>query len=951
MNQLIVKLLGPISITYNNTPIPFKSTKGRALFFYLAVSKQKYSRDHLATLFWPESDDEHAQGSLRRELYQINQTPLGKGLITDGNPIAPQLDNITLDVNRFSELIERWEGNTTANDDPPIADLKEIIDLYRGDFLAGFHLYKLNDFEDWARRERRKFRRQIVAALVRIVEWHLESGQYDLTAHYAYRLLDIDKTNETAVQCLMKALVLNNQQRDALVAFDQHQQRLREELDVNVSEEIQTLYEAIRSKHECGENWLSDKAPAGTLLAVQTHGLPSLSSTPFVGREEEKQHIYQFFRQSERRLLTVFGPGGIGKSRLVLEAVWKLVSKPADCHFKHIYFISLSADDELLTLESLITVFATAYGISLSPTGDIKEQLFTGLASQSCLLIIDNGEYLNHHGIALFIDLVQQTNRLQMLITSRELLHLTAEWVLELDGLPFPETDGPRTATIGQPAQADGQQYQAIQLFQRRAAQVDMRFLSAEPQNSSPTFERQAIIRICQLVEGMPLAIELAAVWVRILTCQEIADEIERHLDILSSQQQDRPARLRSIQAVFEHSWTRLTEDEQVALQRLSVFKGAFSRMAANEIAKANLPLLVSLRDKSMLQTEPNISSVNYRMHALLRQFAADKSSSASLADVRKAHSIYYGQFVAAQYDYLKDDRLVTSLKTIQAIIEDIRAGWHQAVSHGDVDTLQDYLPALYIFYSFRSWFHEGRSMFEQAQRMLEKQRLLQPEHLLFATALYSRLGAICYSFGNLPLAEQHLHVALDYARRVEDEGELAFVNKTIGIIHYARGNYGEADRYLKPSLDLIRDVGDQEQLGHTLLVLGGIAEAEANYQRARQYLQECVDCYRLVGQQWGRAHSLRKLADVCYRLGETAVAKQYYQENLQYSHEIENEVGIASTWQALGRIAEDNQEFPIAQDWYQRALTLLQEIDFKRGIMEVCVHLGRLSVKTNHYV
>ena len=328
--------------------------------------------------------------------------------------------------------------------------------------------------------------------------------------------------------------------------------------------------------------------------------LPEQNSL-FIGRKNELEHIQARLAQPDCRLLTLVGPGGVGKTRLALEA-----ARQQRQHFSDgACFVSLASVD---LPEFLVKALVTALGLGQTTQRDLREQVFNYVRSKQFLLLVDNFEHLLA-GVDLLGDLLAQSEGLKLLVTSRERLRLKEEWIFDVQGLHYPGV-GP----VGQ-AEVDPVTYEAGQLFLLTAQRTKSDF---EPDAQ----DQQYIARICQLVGGMPLGIELAASWVRLLSCAEIAREIEQDLDILKTAWRDVPERHRSIQTVLDHSWKLLTEDEQEAFRKLAVFQDVFGRDAAQDVANAALRLLLALVDKSFLQ---RADDDHFGIHELLKQYGSSK--------------------------------------------------------------------------------------------------------------------------------------------------------------------------------------------------------------------------------------------------------------------------------------------------------------------------------------
>jgi predicted ATPase/class 3 adenylate cyclase len=359
-----------------------------------------------------------------------------------------------------------------------------------------------------------------------------------------------------------------------------------------------------------GSHWLKDLPQAEPLAQLVLAGLPSdfpdlktldrrpdhlpAQPTPFVGRDHELAEIQHGLDGSGYRLLTLVGTGGIGKTRLAIEAAQR--NRASFTHGAH--FVPLAT-----VLSPDMVPFAIGDILEftfLGPDAPLN-QLIAYLHDKTLLLVLDNFEHLVS-GAPMLADLLAGAPRLKVLVTSRERLSLQGEWVLPVESIEYP-------------ARADDDQfasYAAVQLFKQGAQRVQPAFALLD--------DAPCVLRICQLVEGLPLAIELAATWVRLLPCWQVADRLASSLDFLTSLARDVPERHRSLRAVFNQSWDMLTSTEQTAYAKLSVFHGPFDLQAAEEVGGASLAVLASLSDKSLLRAD---GQGLYTLHELLRQYAA----------------------------------------------------------------------------------------------------------------------------------------------------------------------------------------------------------------------------------------------------------------------------------------------------------------------------------------
>lgn len=412
-----------------------------------------------------------------------------------------------------------------------------------------------------------------------------------------------------------------------------------------------------------------------------------VSITPFIGRRAEIEAITDLLSQPSCRLLTLVGPGGAGKTRLAVEAATLL----GDGFRNGLYFIPLQS---VRAPDAIVYAIAEALNISLYERETPRNQLTQYLQPRQLLLILDNFEHLLD-GVDLLNHLIELAADIKLLVTSREVLNLQGEHLFEVGGLAV--------AVGGSPAQADSD---AIRLFVARAAQVKRDFVLAANLDD--------VARICRLVGGMPLGIELAAAWARTLSCADIAAEITRNLDFLTTGLRDVPERHRSMRAVFEHSWTRLTGAEQTAFCRLSVFAGVFNRAAAQAVADATLGVLSALVYQSLLRVNGDGC---YAVHELLRQYTLEKLEQEPVeqAQVLERHSAYYLHLLRTLEPKVKSGDQIAALDTIEGALDNIRAAWAYAAEHRRSDLILPAYECLVLYYQMRCHLAEGLTAFSTA--------------------------------------------------------------------------------------------------------------------------------------------------------------------------------------------------------------------------------------------
>ena len=393
--------------------------------------------------------------------------------------------------------------------------------------------------------------------------------------------------------------------------------------------------------------------------------------TSFIGRQPEIAELTQLLDDDRCQLVTVVGPGGCGKTRLALEAASRKLADFGD----RVCFVPLQP---LRDADNMLYAIADALDFQIDSATDPEDQLLEYVANRRLLLVLDNCEHLLER-VDFIADIMRHAPAVKIVATSREALKLQQEWLVQLGGMAYPDIVEP-TVIAG---------YDAVQLFVDRARQVQADFDLDQHQT--------AVLRICQLVEGMPLALELAASWLRTLACAEIADEIGRSLGFLTSNLRNVAERHRSIQAVFDHSWRLLSDGERRVLPRLSVFQGGFDREAGAQVAGATLTILSGLVDKSLVRKDR--VSGRYNLHEMVKQYAAEQlRETGEFEATSDHHATYYAAFLLSREDILKSHEQLEAMDEIETDFENIRLAWSWALKQNLLKCIGDMLEGLNLF-------------------------------------------------------------------------------------------------------------------------------------------------------------------------------------------------------------------------------------------------------------
>ena len=860
MPRLTLRLLGPPLVELDGEPVHLGRHKAVALLAYLALTRQPHARDALATLLWPELDQSHARGQLRRTLSLLNRTLGGQWLAVDRETAewAPGAE-AWIDV----EILRERLAACAVHGHPPeqtraecVPLLAGAVDLYRDGFLAGFTLPDAPAFDEWQFFEGEGLRDGVSDALQRLATWYGGLGEYESAIPYARRWLSLDSLHEPAQRELMALYARSGQRAAALRQYGECERVLQEELGIPPSPGTTALYAQIRDHPETG--FLTE-----TRLP---HNLPA-AATPFVGRKEVLGQLTALLQEPGCRLVTLVGPGGIGKTRLALQLAEEVVAQAAVDRFPDgVYFVPLAP---VHTVEGVVSAVAGAIGLSAAAGMEPRRQLLGHLRGKRMLLVMDNVEQLidspwgegNGHrrgeGIAFILEMLRTALGVQLLVTSRARLNASGEQVLAVPGMDYPTQD---LTGLGKPVRSV-LEYSAVQLYLEQARRVRLGY--------EPSDEALAQIgRICRLVEGMPLAIVLAAAWMDVLSPGEIAAELERSITFLRSDLRDLPERHHSMVAAFDVSWGMLSEVEREAFAALSVFRGGCTREAAEAVARADLEILRSLARKSFLTRDEH---GRYQVHELLRQYGESKLRQQSdvWEWVQNRHCTYYAGYLAQRKDSFR--KLGPGEARLE--VENIRAAWYWMLDRGKLAECRQAIGGLHWFDEGVAWYSTRRPLLERTIALLRRAEPSRENRIALGMAL-------CYlstSFGKDPehasaLAREGHQVLVELdARR-----ELAEA-KMFAVLAGMAEDDAHADRLLHEGLSLARETDAPMEEAWALNLLGGrhvvraILEGlpEEAWQWTYEAFARALEIFRRIGHRRGEAIVLLAQADYAHAKGQ----------------------------------------------------------------------------------
>jgi DNA-binding SARP family transcriptional activator/predicted ATPase len=850
--RLGIMALGPPQVLRGDAPVTFTRHKTLALLVYLAVSGRMQTRDALASLLTDAATDAEARAQFRVTLTEL-RAQVGDYLVVTRTTVGLAHDQpLWLDV---AEL------EAAARDGAPRSDparLAQAVTLYRGAFLAGLTVSRAPEFEAWLLGERERLRALLVSLLSRLLEHSSAQGDLAAALGWACRLLDEEPGHEATHLQLMRLLARSGQREAALAQYELCRRALAEEAGTVPAAETIALYEQLRG---------ADRAPPTNLPAAQAG---------FMGREAELALVAERLADPACRLLTLLGLGGSGKTSLALCAA-AAEARPAALAEEHpftdgVYLVDLAAltlprtrstGRAQVAMRRLATAIGRVLGLEFRGADPVAH-LAAWLRGRAVLLVLDNMEQLLD-GVALLTALLEGAPRLKLLVTSRERLHLPEEWVLEVGGLPLPAG----------PDDLERAAASSLYLQQMRKARA------SEPLDEA---DRAAIVRICVLTQGLPLALVLAARWTPSLPTAAIAQELAGGMDLLAAPGPRVPERQRSMRDILHATWGRLNKEERTAMQRLAVFRAGFTRAAVEAVAGVALPLLLLLGEYGLIGRDP--AGERYTMHDFVHQYAAEQLAghAEEERETRRRHAAFYAALVQQVTPTLR--QTVAAQEVIGADRANIRAAWDWAVERADTGILEQMLEGVTTWHRLQGLLTQAAEVLEQAAERLRAVLaqattpdpaiegvliivLVQEAVVLVVLASYERAcslleearararaaaslrldGLVAYGFGRL------------LVRQCEWPGALRWTQQAVALARAAQAPTLEAD---------------------ALTQLGVAAVVTGDYVRARGYLEPAVALYRTQHDRLGEVDALHFLGHMAREQGDFGEAQCLYEQVLQ---------------------------------------------------------------------
>lgn len=869
-----LRLLGTPAARRGGDTMPLAFERRWQLVALLALRGDWMRRSEVAAMLWPDVTRALASTNLRKALFRLRDAPGAQALESDGDLLRFVA---TTDVDDFAALVRE-------------SRLAEALASHRGELLQGFDDNANEPWSEWLRSQRERWRSAWrSAALQRLAEPLDAEEGLALTA----ALLEADPLDEAALQAQLQLLAGTGQASRARETYRAFAQRLSQELGVEPGSALRAVHDGLQAQ-------ALPPAP------------PQTADASYVGRVYEQRRILELMQRPDCRLLAVVGPGGIGKTRLVRHVLEDAAGLFAD----GAAFVSLEDVD---TPAAFVARLARDLEITRSAKLDEFDAIAEHLIGRHMLLVLDNFEPIAPAATPLLGQLLDRAPRLKLIVTTRERLALGAQWALPLDGLPCPE-----------PEDMDRlDDFDASRLFIAAARRADPTI--------DPHAECAAIVDICRQIDGLPLALELAAAWTRVMRCADIARELRTGAELLRATSPAFPARQASVEAVFEQSWRLLGGPERQALARLSVFRGGFTVEAARAVAQARLPVLGALTDKSLLRKDGS----RLALHPLVQQFGSLKLGNADdEAAARSDHARYFHGLLAERIIDLRSGD-AQALQWVDDEIENCWGAFQWLGAHGPASALATAAASLGHYCQHRGQLQRGLAMVEAALRgpVVSKDPTLRPRLLVHvaqqqyrldrfvdaqATArealagagasndddralqrsLLTVLGSSALRLGRLDEARAHYGAIMEFAEEEVPTRDRAVTLDHLSLIERRLGRFDEALSLALEALMLQRKIGEPAILAVGLNNLASLYMARHEADAAEPLLVEALALCERGGLSATLGLVLANLCEVALARGHLDAAERHGRRGAEVAAAIGQRLLVGSIQADLGCIA-----------------------------------------------
>jgi predicted ATPase/DNA-binding SARP family transcriptional activator len=939
----------------------WRRQKPKSLLKLLALApNHAMHREHVFDELWPELELEAAANNLHQTIHLVRRaldpTGVERVILVKNEILSLQpLGGVWIDVDEFEEAAANAR-RTRALD-----DYRAAVDLYTGDLLPE------DRYEDWAASRRDALRETYLTLLIELASLSEVGGDVAGAIAALKSALDNDRSREPVHRELMRLYALSGDRQQALRQYQRLEESLHKELDAGPDAQSRELREQIASGfHASAEPFT--KVSISTSVPLVRNNLPA-QPTSFVGRAREIAEVTQLL--SSTRLLTLIGPGGVGKTRLALE----IGCGVNDVYSEGVWLIEFGA---LADPDLIPHAIAATLGVRISPDRLPIDTLERALAQRQLLLVFDNCEHLIESCAIVANALLRAAPDLSILATSREPLRVPGEvtWPVPSLSLPAADTASADAATVNS---------DAVTLFVSRAQEVRPGFEASEG-------DIRDLVHLCHRLDGLPLAIELAAALVSVLSVREIADRLDDRFALLGGGSRFVPTRQQTLRAALEWSYELLEDVERVLFSRLSIFSGSFSLAAAEAVCAGDgierrdvLFVVRNLVDKSLVVAEHHAAQTRYRMLETIREYARDHLNVGDAGNsIRKRHAAHFLDFAEEAGPRLRGNKQREWLIRLELDHDNFRTalGWSQATNGDQALRLAS---ALSWFWLLSSRLSEGRDWLKKTLATAEIDHLNRARvkaltdlgviaqaqddtaegraDLEASVAHWRELGdreQLAYALawlswstlfdGDLAGARARAAESLDIATSLQEQWTVALATQALGFIACETGDLAEARAHGNESHRIYRELGDRWGAGGALADLARISYLEGDFQAAQSEAEACLANQTVAADKWQMVQTTGLLTEIARANGDVATARAYGQRSLAMAEQL-GQLGIIGwSHRSLGYIETSVGDFEAARSHFETGLDVFRERGYKLGIACCIAGLAGLAVAQGDY-
>lgn len=893
-------IFGSPELKQEGKAIQLGTRKSLALLSYLAVKQQPLARSELDALLWPEQDDQRARRSLRDELSRLGKA-LGKDILFSKGQ--------TLYLNSQALELDLWQFKAAM----AMGDFEKAVVLYRGPLLAGFFVKDASDFEHWLEHERSYYQERYLFALEQLAQQAELRTDYTQALTYIKQSLETDPLSEKIYFQAMRMAALANERTTALKLFEDLKS-VCAELGLTPDEASTQLFQRIAE----------GSFPKTVTSLEPKHNLPT-SLTPLLGREDLILTIKHLLSRADLRLLSLTGPGGVGKTRLSLQVAREVLSDFVD----GVYFVELAA---VCDQEGLLAAIMKTLELTESQQSRLRS-LQHALKSKRLLLILDNFEQLSQQALTL-LELLKVCPQLKLLVSSRVKLQVRGEHEVKVPPLSLPDTHMSARDLV---------KFPVLELFKQRARAADSQFRLTED-------NAKTVAQICRALDGLPLAIELAAVRTNLLSPEDLAQRLKSRLSFLTGGAHDLPERQQTLKATLEWSYEQLNHSEQRLLARLSIFAGSFNLEAAEAVCaepgEVIFDQLSSLLDKSMLQRTLQDQMPRFSLLQTIREFAIVQLRPDDLPHLRERYAQYFVAFAKTAEARLSGADQDTWLRKLEAEHDNIRAVLTYLLEQENPEALFNLAASMWWFWFVQGYFQEGEAWLDAIVNKYPQ--LIYP---VLQQQIFNALGVLTHDLGNYPKARMYLEQSLRVASELKLPTAIAGALNNLGLLARTQGHYAEAQTFFQESLTIHRNHANRRMIASSLNNLGIVAEYQESFDTAIELYKESLAIREALKDLRGIAMQHCSLGSCYIHLGSFDQAKAHLDQSLALQQQLGHIAGVGDVLNGLAEWAWAQGKLSLTHQYYFQSLKLHFETNLLQGtavclegLAQVMLGIGKLK-------